>query len=253
MAGGDRQKSGRSGPTGPSPQQWAEVVAARHREVAWAPFRASWGRGTERAQPDPRLASAPRAPARWKARLLAAPVKGRRGHSCPRGQAARPASGLLSAVPPCFLWALQVRRERREVTAVQARHSPGPCPREGVDSPAGQGSTRGARAGGVLMSDGARPACRPGRPGRCWPLSQALRPGRVWTGGRKLGTPAGDRRSQVTRPGWTAGLPGALLVGPRRGGMGKGAGGQLCAGRLCVQERRLETPEGEITAAERAS
>lgn len=47
--------------------------------------------------------------------------------------------------------------------------------------------------------------------------------------------------------------PGRLLVGPRRGGMGKGAGGQLCAGRLYVQERRLETPEGETTAAERAS
>lgn len=140
---GDRQKAGRSGPVGPSPQQWAEAVAARPREVAWAPFRASWGRGTERAQPDPRLASAPRAPARWKAGLPAAPVKGRWGHSCPRGQAARPASGLLSAVPPCFLWALWVRRERREVTAVQARQSPGPCPREGVDGPAGQGSTRG--------------------------------------------------------------------------------------------------------------
>ena len=32
-------------------------------------------------------------------------------------------------------------------------------------------------------------------------------------GEQELGTPAGYRRSQVTRPGWTTGLPGALDYG----------------------------------------
>lgn len=40
-----------------------------------------------------------------------------------------------------------------------------------------------------------------------------------------------------------AGLPGALLVGPRRGGMGRVLG--VSSARAgCAQERRLETPEG---------
>lgn len=139
---GDRQKSDRLGPTGPSPWQWAEADVERPREVAWVPFGASWGQGKERAKPEPRLVSAPQAPARWKTGLPAAPMQGPRGQSC-QGPGGWPASGSHSAVPPCFLRALWVRRERREATAVQPRHSPEPCSGEGVDSPAGKGSTWG--------------------------------------------------------------------------------------------------------------
>lgn len=170
--------------------------------------------------------------------------KGALGYLLPQGPGGSPASGLLSAVPPCFLWALRVRRERRERSRQCKAQSWPPAPERAWDSPAGQGFPLGARAGGGRRSDGARPACRPGRPGEVLPSWTGLEAGRVWTvEGGSLGP---CRRQEVagSRPGWTAGLPGALLVGPRRGGMGKGAGGQLCAGPVVRSGASPGDPRG---------